>query len=98
MRLVDNDEVIRIVREEVKDEDNTLPVQFRAGVDYVLKIIGELPTVEAIPVEWLLKRAELCTIDYANCLHYSVEAWQTEQKCMVNGRWKFPKDWEKENE
>lgn len=53
MRLVDNDEVIRIVREEVKDEDNTLPVQFRAGVDYVLKIIGELPTVEAIPIEWL---------------------------------------------
>lgn len=43
MRLVDNDEVVRIVREEVKDEDNTLPVSFRAGVDYVLKIMNELP-------------------------------------------------------
>lgn len=42
MRLIDNDEVVRIVREEVKDEDNTLPVQFRAGVDYVLKIMDEL--------------------------------------------------------
>ena len=43
MRLIDNDEVVRIVREEVKDEDNTLPVSFRAGVDYVLKIMNELP-------------------------------------------------------
>lgn len=42
MRLVDSDEVVRIVREEVKDEDNTLPVSFRAGVDYVLKIMNEL--------------------------------------------------------
>lgn len=56
------------------------------------------PTVEAIPVEWILKRAELCAGDYADCLHYLVEAWQTEQKYMVNGRWKFPKDGEKENE
>ncbi len=56
------------------------------------------PTVEAIPVEWLLKRAKLCIADYANCLRYSIEAWRTEQKCMVNGRWKFPKEWEKENE
>lgn len=43
MRVIDSDEVIRIVREEVKDEDNTLPVSFRAGVDYVLKIMNELP-------------------------------------------------------
>lgn len=56
MRLVDSGEIIRIVREEVKDEDNTLPVSFRAGVDYVLKIITDeiAPTVEAIPVEQLL--------------------------------------------
>ena len=56
------------------------------------------PTVKAIPIEWILKRAKLCTADYANCLHYLVEAWQTEQKYMVNGQWKFPKDGEKENE
>ena len=53
---------------------------------------------EAIPIEWLLKRAKLCTADYADCLHYAVEAWQTEQKYIVNGQWKFPKEWEKENE
>jgi len=53
---------------------------------------------EAIPVDWLLKRAKLCTADYADCLHYAVEAWQTEQKYIVNGQWKFPKEWEKENE
>lgn len=61
------------------------------------RTIENAPTVEAIPVEWLIKRAELCTADYANCLHYSVEAWQTEQKYMVNGQWKFPKDGEEEN-
>ena len=43
MRLIDSDAVVRIVREEVRDEDNTLPVSFRAGVDYVLKIMDELP-------------------------------------------------------
>ena len=47
---------------------------------------------EVIPVEWLLERAKLCTADYADCLHYAVEAWQTEQKHMVNGQWKFPKE------
>ena len=53
MKLVDSDEVVRIVREEVKDEDNTLPVSFRAGVDYVLKIISELSAVDVIPAEWI---------------------------------------------
>ena len=56
------------------------------------------PLLNAIPVEWILKRAKLCTADYAKCLHYLVEAWQTEQKYMVNGKWKFSKDGEKENE
>lgn len=65
---------------------------------FASNIINEAPTVEAIPVEWLLKRAKLCTKDYADCLYYSVEAWQTEQKYMVNGQWKFSKDGEKENE
>lgn len=70
----------------------------RYGTKAIEYVIDNVPTVEAIPVEWLLKRAKLCTADYANCLYYSVEAWRTEQKCMVNGRWKFPKDWEEENE
>lgn len=65
MKLVDNDEVVRIVREEVKDEDNTLPVSFRAGVDYVLKIMNELPTVDAIPIEWIEKYID-STLDEGN--------------------------------
>lgn len=68
------------------------------GLGYQYYMLDNAPTVEAITVEWLLKRAKLCTTEYANCLYYSVEAWRTEQKCMVNGQWKFPKDWEKENE
>lgn len=79
------------------------PEYLQLDIDYVTEVTVEdvldcEPTVEAIPIEWILKRAKLCTADYANCLHYLVEAWQTEQKYMVNGQWKFPKDWEKENE
>lgn len=62
------------------------------------RLIKSQRTIKAIPIEWILKRAKLCTADYANCLHYLVEAWETEQKYMVNGQWKFPKDGEKENE
>lgn len=85
MRLIDIDKLVSDYKGKNKSLHNVTWFELS---DYEVK---------AIPVEWLLKRAELCTIDYANCLHYSVEAWQTEQKCMVNGRWKFPKDGEKEN-
>ena len=77
MRPIDNNEVIKIVREEVKDEDNTLPVQFRAGVDYVLKIIDELPTVKAIPVEWIYKWLENIPNNwrgYADDWNYNIES------------------------
>ena len=87
MKLVDWDKV-KISYDKQVSGTITEPI-------YNIRI--EAPTVEAIPVEWLLDRAKLCTADYANCLRYSVEAWQNEQKYMVNGQWKFPKEWEKEN-
>lgn len=84
MRLVDNDEVIRIVREEVKDEDNTLPVQFRAGVDYVLKIIDELPIVKAIPVEWIEKWFSQFYgeqgLEWNRCKRFMLEDWEKENE------------------
>lgn len=86
MRLIDADRLFDNLERGVRDTSNQ-----------VFREIMNTPTVEAIPIEWILKRAELCTADYTNCLHYTVEAWQTEQKYMVNGRWKFPKDREKEN-
>lgn len=88
MRLIDNDEVIKIVREEVKDEDNTLPVQFRAGVDYVLKIIDELSTVEAIPIEFIkqlieefdCERGNAIKDTFAHILTGLLEFWEFEQE------------------
>ena len=89
MRLIDADKLN--LEYEVKMADDWKTAHEMAN------IVKYAPTVNAIPIEWILKRAKLCTADYANCLHYLVEAWQTEQKYMVNGQWKFPKDWEKEN-
>ena len=86
MRLVDNDEVVRIVREEVKDEDNTLPVQFRAGVDYVLKIMNELPTVDVIPIEWIVGWLTKQTIpathtcDYYDAVEMMLDDWEKENE------------------
>lgn len=82
MRLIDNDEVIKIVREEVKDEDNTLPVQFRAGVDYVLKIIDELPTVKAIPVEWIKEKQNKYCLNYefTKTISQLLEMWEKENE------------------
>lgn len=92
MRLIDNDEVVRIVREEVKDEDNTLPVSFRAGVDYVLKIIDELPTIDAIPIEWIKKKLLSCQYEYENDYDKGFDkGWNCVIKTLL-------KDWEKENE
>ena len=88
MRLIDGNEIIRIAREEVKDEDNTLPVQFRAGVDYVLKIITDeiAPTVEAIPVEWIVGWLTKQTIPATHtCDDYDAVEMMLE-------------DWEEENE
>lgn len=80
MRLIDSDEVVRIVREEVKDEDNTLPVSFRAGVDYVLKIMNELPTVDVIPIEWIKNWAneQFYTFDREMYLKDMLEDWEKE--------------------
>lgn len=85
-----------------QDDENIIDVVYQTiyglPVKEALHIVELYQAKQLIPVEWLLKRAELCTANYANCLRYSVEAWQTEQKYMVNGQWKFSKDGEKENE
>lgn len=88
-RLIDEDVLLKNL-EWLVDYDHYVLHDVKISMD-------ETPTVKAIPIEWILKRAKLCTADYAKCLHYLVEAWQTEQKYMVNGQWKFPKDGEKEN-
>lgn len=84
-----------------QDDENIIDVVYQTiyglPVKEALHIVELYQRKQLIPVEWLLKRAKLCTADYANCLRYSVEAWQTEQKYMVNGQWKFPKDGEEEN-
>lgn len=70
----------------------------RESLEYMHRpIVIETMNKNAIPIEWLLKRAEMCTSDYSNCLHYAIEDWLNEQKYMVDGRWKFPGR-EKENE
>ena len=85
-----------------QDDENIIDVVYQTiyglPIKEAIHIVKLYQEKQLIPVEWLLKRAKLCTADYANCLHYAVEAWQAEQKYMVNGRWKFPKDGEKENE
>lgn len=95
MRLVDSDKVVRITREEVKDEDNTLPVQFRAGVDYVLKIIDELSTVDVITIEWINNWAETGgneqIDDFTDVDTYCDGYQKNVIECLLRA-------WEKENE
>ena len=36
------------------------------------------PLVEAIPIEWLEKRASICIGDYYKALSYAIEDWKKE--------------------
>ena len=100
MRLIDADSIrFKPYYDEYVDYDGYINDLKTWQLDDILSDrVDNTPTVKAIPIEWILKRAKLCTADYANCLYYLVEAWRTEQKYMVNGQWKFPKDGEKENQ
>ena len=98
MRLIDVDKLIQEFEKSKTFEGDEYTEGINTGISWCIEDSASAPTVEAISVEWLLERAKSCTTDYADCLHYAVEAWQTEQKYMVNGQWKFPKGMEKENE
>ena len=42
-----------------------------------MRLIDEQPTIDAIPVEWLLKKKASCIHMAASCIHAASRAYQT---------------------
>lgn len=49
------------------------------ALDDVYRQIGEMKTVRAIPVEWLMKRADSDNIVQNALVRYLIELWESEQ-------------------
>ena len=76
MRLIDAD--------KLKDWSEIVPLTGDGGIDIndFDEKLKSMPTVEAIPVEWLKDQIEIASSngedDYANALDWTVMKWQTE--------------------
>lgn len=72
MRLIDKEKLI--------EEYDRVHVGPAGGAR---KLMEEAPTVEAIPVDWLMKKADWCDknngIFVSGAIRYAVDAWREEQ-------------------
>ena len=57
MRLIDADEALNLIDGETKVETNSNVKAFNDALEVAIQIIDTQKTVEAIPIEWIEKKA-----------------------------------------
>ena len=72
MRLIDADKL------RMWFESHSVWDEFPVG--YIMGLIDEQPTVDAIPVEWIRKYTKDCDDRFAWDVFYMVQDWQKEQR------------------
>lgn len=98
MRLIDAHKVQMKLSEECQniryfDKDRKKPQIFADGIDFAWVMLDNQPTVEAIPIEWLMKKAdEWATKD----ITYDGKPFTAQQVGLAIASMVI--DWEKENE
>ena len=82
MRLVNADEFIETARGVLDMQDLYLPIHFKEFV------IDEMPTVEAIPIEWMLKWDETLTdesMEIGRTVNWNIVKWMILEWKKDNG-------------
>ena len=83
MRLIDADEALNLIDGETKVETNSNVKAFNDALEVAIQIIDTQKTVEAIPIEWI-KRKAFENPHLSRNLFYRliIEEWERENETM----------------
>ncbi len=102
MRLIDLDKLLKEfpIRVNHYDKENG-DLRYVLGIEAVMDYVKEMPTVEAIPVEWLKNRGEEFEKEYYNLFHIYTDESINNQVQVLDDFHAFNtvlRYWGKENE
>lgn len=80
MKLVDKDEIMKFpIRLDHYDETNGCR-QYALGIEAVLEYIDEMPTIEAIPIEWIEEWGWKNGMSESMSLRVMIDDWEKENE------------------